>query len=31
MKWDPKREKFIGAAGDNKWLDVPHRDPWKVA
>jgi predicted dehydrogenase len=31
MKWDPKREKFIGNTGDNKWLDVPQRDPWKVA
>jgi len=31
MKWDPKREKFIGNTGDKKWLDVSHRDPWKVA
>ena len=31
LKWDPKKEKFVGGTGDAKWLDVPHRGPWKVA
>ncbi|HEY2953175.1 MAG TPA: Gfo/Idh/MocA family oxidoreductase [Verrucomicrobiae bacterium] len=31
MKWDPKKEQFVEGAGDNKWLDVSQRDPWKVA
>ncbi|HUR44951.1 MAG TPA: Gfo/Idh/MocA family oxidoreductase [Candidatus Saccharimonadales bacterium] len=30
MKWDPKTEKFLDSAGDPKWLDVPHREPWVV-
>ena len=31
MKWDPAKETFIEGAGDHKWLDVPHRAPWKLA
>jgi predicted dehydrogenase len=30
MKWDPKKERFIEGTGDPKWLDVPHRSPWKI-
>ena len=31
MKWDPSRERFTGSTGDESWLDVLHRDRWKVA
>ncbi len=31
MKWDPRKEQFAGGAGDKRWLDVPHRGPWKLA
>jgi len=31
MKWDPAKEKFVGGAGDKKWLEVSYRDPWKLA
>jgi hypothetical protein len=31
LKWDPKKEEFTGGAGQAAWLDVPHRDPWKLA
>ena len=31
LKWNPKRETFTGGTGNKAWLDVPHRDPWKVA
>ena len=31
MKWDPARERFTGGTGDESWLDVPHREQWKVA
>ncbi|MBI4663544.1 MAG: Gfo/Idh/MocA family oxidoreductase [Verrucomicrobia bacterium] len=31
MKWNPAKEQFVEGAGDPKWLDVPHRDPWKLA
>jgi len=31
MKWDPKREQFEGGTGNKAWLDVPHRDPWKLS
>ena len=31
MKWDPARQSFTGGTGSKAWLDVPHRDPWKVA
>jgi len=31
MQWDPKKNEFVGGAGNREWLDVPHRDPWKLA
>ena len=31
LKWDPQKEQFVEGTGDPKWLDVPHRDPWKIA
>jgi hypothetical protein len=31
MKWDPKKEQFVGGTGDTAWLDVPHRSPFKLA
>jgi len=31
IKWDPKQNQFADATGRKDWLDVPHRDPWKVA
>jgi hypothetical protein len=31
LKWNPRREKFVGGTGDPKWLDVPHREPWTLA
>jgi hypothetical protein len=31
LKWNPKSEKFTGGTGNKEWLNVPHRDPWKVA
>ena len=30
MKWDPKKENFVGGMGDASWLDVTHREPWTV-
>jgi len=30
MKWNPSRETFAGGTGDKRWLDIPHRAPWKV-
>lgn len=30
MKWDPKREQFVGGAGDNAWLDRAYREPWTL-
>ena len=31
MKWDPAARQFTGGTGKAEWLDVPQRDPWKVA
>jgi predicted dehydrogenase len=31
LKWDPKTEQFVGGTGNPQWLDVPHRDPWKIS
>ena len=30
LKWDPKREQFVGDAEANQWLDNPKRGDWKV-
>ncbi len=30
MKWDPKKERFLGGTGDKKWLDVTYRGSWKI-
>lgn len=30
MKWDPAKNQFIGGAGKNEWLNVPHRGAWQV-
>jgi predicted dehydrogenase len=30
MKWDPAKNQFVGGAGNNEWLDRPHRGEWKV-
>jgi len=30
MKWSPAREKFVGGTGDEGWLDVSQRTPWKL-
>jgi len=31
LKWNPEKLEFTGGTGDKKWLDVPYRDPWKLA
>jgi predicted dehydrogenase len=31
MQWNPKTEQFAGGTGDKAWLDVPHRDQWKLS
>jgi predicted dehydrogenase len=31
LKWNPKKEQFADGTGNKAWLDVPHRDPWKLA
>jgi len=31
MKWNPSRQVFAEGAGDERWLDIPHRAPWEVA
>jgi predicted dehydrogenase len=31
MKWDPAKEQFAEGTGDSRWLDVPHRGPWKIS
>lgn len=30
LRWDPKIWQFVGADGDNKWLDRDRRDPWQL-
>jgi len=30
MKWDSARETFVSGTGEEAWLDVPHRAPWKL-
>jgi predicted dehydrogenase len=30
MKWDPKKEEFVGGTGNPKWLDYEYRSPWKL-
>jgi len=30
MKWNPASEKFTDGTGDDHWLDVSHRTPWKI-
>ena len=30
MRWSPSQEKFTGGTGDESWIDVPHRAPWKL-
>ncbi len=29
LKWDPKKEKFIGDPGAGKFLTMPYREPWQ--
>lgn len=31
LQWNPKANEFAGGTGRREWLDVPHRDPWKLA
>jgi hypothetical protein len=30
LKWDPKKEQFVGDAEANQWLDNEKRGAWKV-
>ncbi|MFM1768120.1 MAG: hypothetical protein RJA22_649 [Verrucomicrobiota bacterium] len=30
LQWDPARERFLEGTGNPAWLDVPHREPWRV-
>src|SRR5262245_51518591 len=27
---DPNPDQFAGGTGNQAWLDIPHRDPWKL-
>ena len=31
FQWDPIANKFAAGTGKAEWLDVPRRDPWKLA
>jgi predicted dehydrogenase len=31
FQWDPRTNNFAAGTGKAEWLDVPHRDPWKLA
>ena len=31
LKWNPKKEKFVGGTGDKSWLTRDYRAPWKLA
>jgi hypothetical protein len=30
LKFDPQKERFIGDAEANRWLDRPRRGPWTL-
>ncbi len=30
LKWDTKKEEFVGDKEANEWLDFKHREPWTV-
>jgi predicted dehydrogenase len=30
LRWDPAANQFAGDTGKAEWLDVSHRDPWKL-
>jgi len=30
LKWDPAKERFVGDAQANQWLDRPKRAPWTI-
>jgi len=30
FQWDPRTNTFAEGTGNAEWLDVPHRDPWKL-
>jgi predicted dehydrogenase len=30
FKWDPAKNNFANGTGNQKWLDVEYRDPWKL-
>jgi len=30
LRWDPEAERFINDDEANRWLEYPHRKPWKI-
>ncbi|NOZ23022.1 MAG: Gfo/Idh/MocA family oxidoreductase [Planctomycetes bacterium] len=30
LKWDPKKEQFVGDAEANRWISRPMRPPWRI-
>ncbi|MCI0640971.1 MAG: Gfo/Idh/MocA family oxidoreductase [Gemmataceae bacterium] len=30
LRWNPRDWQFVGADGDNRWLDGQRRDPWQL-